>query len=349
MAHEAPGQHQRRPRYKGTHPRTFQEKYKELDPERYPEEVEKIAATGRTPAGSHRPVLVAEILKVLAPRPGEIAVDATLGYGGHAREILPALLPGGRLYGLDVDPRELPKTEARLRAAGFDAHVLRVKRTNFAALPKLLAEEGISGVDLLLADLGVSSMQLDDPARGFTFKREGPLDLRMNPEKGRPASQLLATLSRSKLVDLLRENADETYADPIAEALLARPGEITTTTALADAVRGALAGLPAKERADAGDDPVRRTFQALRIAVNEEFSALTAFLSALPYCLNPGGRVAILSFHSGEDRRVKHAFKEGQERGDYREIARFVIRPSLEEVRDNPRSAPAKLRWAIRG
>ncbi len=342
------GTHRRRPRYSGTHPRAFHEKYKELDPARYRDDVEKVIARGDTPAGSHRPIMVTEILQVLAPRPGEIAVDATLGYGGHARELVRALSPGGRLYGLDIDPLELPKTETRLRAEGFSPELLQVRRCNFAALPQFLAEEELTGVDILLADLGVSSMQLDNPARGFSFKREGPLDLRMNPDRGVPAAAWLATTSEEKLCRLLRENADEPYAEAIAHALVARRGDIGTTTALTEAIRAALCTLPAPERAAAGDDSIRRTFQALRIAVNGEFSALDTLLGVLPYCLNPGGRAAILTFHSGEDRRVKHAFQQGLESGCYADIARTVERPTPEERQSNPRSTSAKLRWAVR-
>ena len=347
MSDETAGAHQRRPRYRGTHPRAFHEKYKEFDPARYAGEVEKVLARGDTPAGMHRPIMVEEILQVLAPRPGEIAVDATLGYGGHARAILRAIAPGGRLYGLDADPLELPRSEARLRAEGFAPDVLHVRCLNFAALPNMLAAEGIRGVDLLLADLGVSSMQIDNPTRGFSFKHAGPLDLRMNPAKGSPASALLASISEAKLATLLRDNADEPYAEPIARALCARR-DLRTTTALADAVRAVLATLPAAEREEAGDAPIRRTFQALRIAVNQEFSALDRLLSVLPDCLNPGGRAAILTFHSGEDRRVKRFFQEGRERGVYSAIADTVLRPSPEERHANLRASAAKLRWAVR-
>ncbi len=345
MMNDESGEHRRRPRYRGTHPRAFDEKYKELDPLRYAEDVRKVMARGDTPAGSHRPIMVAEMLRVLAPQCGEIAVDATLGYGGHAREILRAISPDGRLFGLDVDGQELPKTEARLRAEGFSSAQFLARQVNFAALPRLLAAEGLSGVDILVADLGVSSMQMDNPARGFTFKREGPLDLRMNQDKGEPASALLADISEEKLARLLRENADEEYAEGIARALCARRGKIMTTSALERAVRAAL---PAHEREALGDDPIRRTFQALRIAVNGEFSALETLLHVLPACLNAGGRVAILTFHSGEDRRVKHALQQGLEDGDYADIAREVIRPSSEERHDNPRSSSAKLRWALK-
>jgi len=342
-------EHRRRARYRGTHPRTFAEKYKELNPEHYAGEVAKVMARGDTPAGSHRPIMVAEILQALQPRPGEIAVDGTLGFGGHTRALLTAIAPGGRLYGLDVDPLELPKAERRLRAEGFTPAVFHACRTNFAALPRLLVEEGIPGVDIFLADLGVSSMQMDNPARGFTFKRNGPLDLRMNPDKAAPAAKLLETISEEKLARLLRENADEPYAEEIARILTSRRGAITTTTALADAVRAALGQLPATARAEAGDDPIRRTFQALRIAVNQEFSALETLLHVLPDCLNPGGRAAILTFHSGEDRRVKRAFEDGLARGHYAAIAPAVLRPTPEERHTNPRASSAKLRWAVKG
>lgn len=346
MSDPQPEKPRRRPRYSGKNPRHFHEKYKEHQPERYATDVEKVLASGKTPAGTHRPIMVREILEVLAPQPGEIAVDATLGYGGHARELLRAITPGGRLIGLDVDPIELPKTESRLRALGFATAALQVHRTNYAGLAALLAREALGGANLILADLGLSSMQIDNPARGFTFKAEGPLDLRMNPERGQPASALLASLSVAKLEQLLTENADEPHASLLAHAILDAQSRapITTTTALAATIRSALAPLPRIEP----NDTIRRVFQALRIAVNDEFSALDTFLRLLPQCLRPGGRVAILTFHSGEDRRVKQAFKAGLHEGIYAEIARDVLRPSAEELRANPRSASAKLRWARR-
>jgi 16S rRNA (cytosine1402-N4)-methyltransferase len=346
----APPRPPRRPRYQGTHPRRFSEKYKERDPERYVETAGKVAASGKTPAGSHRPVLVAEVLAALDPKPGEVAVDATLGYGGHAAALLPRLLPGGRLVGLDVDPVERPRTEARLRSMGFGPEVLTVVASNFAGLPKVLAAEGLAAADLVLADLGVSSMQLDDPSRGFTFKEEGPLDLRMNPNRGLPASALLARLDAAKLEKLLDENSDEPHAARIAAAICEarRAAPITTTSALADAVRSGLSGLPRRVVEEEGTAPLSRVFQALRIAVNEEFTALEAFLAALPSCLLPGGRAAILTFHSGEDRRVKQAFREGERIGLYAAVSPEVVRASPEERRANPRSAPAKLRWALR-
>lgn len=335
----------RRPRYGGTHPRRFEEKYKERDPARYGREVAKVLANGKTPAGMHRPIMLHESLEVLALQPGETVVDATLGYGGHARELLAAVQPGGRLIALDVDPVELPKAEARLRACGFPDESLHVHRTNFAALARVLSTEAPGGAHAVLADLGVSSMQLDDPARGFSFKHDGPLDLRMNPERGQPAHTLLATAPEEELTHLFSDFSDEPLAAVLARALVntrAR-ARITTTIQLARAIRAAL---PPKEQE--ADRVVQRVFQALRIAVNDELATLEMFLRALPVCLAPGGRVAILSFHSGEDRRVKHAFRAGLREGDYAEIADDVLRPSREELRANPRASSAKLRWARR-
>ena len=340
----APAQpHRRRPRYSGKNPRKFEEKYKEHNPQRYADTVAKVLAAGKTPAGTHRPVMVAEILEVLAPKPGEIAVDGTLGYGGHAQELLARLQPGGRLIGLDADPVELPKTEARLRALGLGPEVFSAQRSNFAGLPQVLAAAGLAGVDLILADLGVSSMQLDDPARGFSVKFDGPLDMRMNPHRGQPAGAWLAKIRPAALAEVLAENADEPHAAVLAEALAGRA--FASTLALASAVRQALPALHANE----AELSVRRVFQALRIAVNDEFSALSTLLRQLPACLNPDGRVGILTFHSGEDRRVKKAFELGLQGGAYAEIAREVVRPSAEERAANPRSASAKLRWARKG
>lgn len=285
--------------------------------------------------------MVAEILEALAPQPGEVAVDCTLGFGGHAQELLARLQPGGRLLGLDKDPIELPKTEARLRGLGFGPEVFTTKLGNFAGLTQALWESELQGADVILADLGVSSMQLDDPARGFTMKYEGPLDMRMNPQHGQPASVFLQRIQADALRDLLEENADEPHAPILASALAGK--RFDTTSALARAVRAALGGL----NPQVGEDAVRRVFQALRIAVNDEFSALEALLRQLPTCLKAGGRAAILTFHSGEDRRVKKAFEAGLRAGIYAAIS-DVLRPGSEERRANPRSTPAKLRWGRR-
>jgi 16S rRNA (cytosine1402-N4)-methyltransferase len=338
----SPAPHQRRARYSGKNPRRFEEKYKELNPLQYADTVAKVIASGKTPAGTHRPILVAEILAALAPQPGEIAVDCTLGYGGHAQEMLAKILPGGKLLGLDHDPIELPKTEARLRALGFDESVFTAHRSNFAGLPQVLAASNIAGADLILADLGVSSMQIDDPARGFSVKFSGPLDMRMNPQRGQPVSALLEKIKPDALAHLLSENADEPKAVTLGAALAGK--RFATTHALADAIRAALPHV-AKED---GHLHIRRVFQALRIAVNDEFSALDTFLRNLPTCLKPNGRVAILTFHSGEDRRVKKSFQSGLWNGIYSAIATEVVRATPEEQHSNPRSAPAKLRWARR-
>ena len=337
-------------RYKGTNPRRFEDKYKELNSDVHSNEMQKVRARGHTPAGTHRPICVREILEILAPQPGETGLDATLGFGGHASEILPYLLPGGRLFALDVDPIELPRTEARLRAACFGEDALVVRRMNFAGLPHLRHEIG-EGFDFVLADLGVSSMQIDNPARGFTYKAEGPLDLRLNPQRGRPASALLQSLSQDELADLLVRNADEPHAMALAQAILAagedRP--IATTTQLANLVRAVVrANCPAESLDDETRAALQRTFQALRIAVNDELQVLDQFLAHLPSCLKAGARVAILSFHSGEDRRVKKAFQQGHRDGVYARIAPEPVRPSFEERRDNPRSSSAKLRWAVK-
>jgi len=284
--------------------------------------------------------MVNEILEVLAPKAGELAVDCTLGYGGHTRELLPRLQPGGRLIGLDADPIELPKTEARLREAGFREDMFKAVRSNFAGLPKVLAGECLSGVDVILADLGVSSMQLDNPERGFSVKLEGPLDMRMNPQRGVSASALLSRLTPAALAEMLLENADEPRASELGMLLAGRT--FATTVDLARAIRELLPRLSREE----ADLTVRRVFQALRIVVNEEFSALETLLRHLPASLNSGGRVAILTFHSGEDRRVKKAFAAGLRDGVYAEVSREVVRPSDQERHGNPRSSPAKLRWA---
>ena len=338
--------HARRPRYPGRHPRGFHDKYKELSPERYASEVQKVLESGKTPAGTHRPIMVEEVLRCLRPRPGDLAVDCTLGGGGHARAILERVQPGGRLIGLDVDPLELPRTEARLRADGFGPETFVAHHGNFAGLPQALAAEGLATADLILADLGVSSMQLDNPDRGFSYKGVGPLDMRMNPSRGESASQLLARVSEETLAGLLQENADEPHALLIARLLKQQP--IDTTHALERLVRtGLTEALPTLAKPDVKIS-VRRTLQALRIAVNDEFSVLEALLRALPHCLAPGGRVVMLTFHSGEDRRVKKSFQAGYRAGVYSDVANEVIRSTVEETRATRRASSAKLRWAVR-
>ncbi|MFA6504596.1 MAG: 16S rRNA (cytosine(1402)-N(4))-methyltransferase RsmH [Treponemataceae bacterium] len=338
--------HKRRKRYSGTHPHAFSEKYKELNPEKYKADVEHVISRGDTPAGTHRSICLEEVIAILNPQPGEVAVDATLGYGGHTRELLKKILPGGKLYGLDVDPVELPKTEARLRVEGFGPDAFAAVHSNFASLSKVLSKLGLSGVDMILADLGISSMQIDNPERGFTFKRDGPLDMRMNPEKGESAALLLRRLSEAKIAALLKDNADESDADAIAHAIVQKRQSMTTTRALTQAVKTALTG--AKRSAEEITKATRRTYQALRIAVNGELSALDSLLADLPSCLKSGGRVVILTFHSGEDNRVVSSFEEGKATGVYAKIQDEEIRASAEERYSNPRSKSVRLRWAIR-
>lgn len=342
MTEPAPQPHRRRKRYAGKYPRRFEEKYKELDPAAHPETVAKVLASGKTPAGMHVPIMAEEILAVLRPQPGERMVDGTLGYGGHAARLLPLLQPGGTLLGLDVDPVEQPKTEARLRAAGWGEEALRVHRSNFAGVSKVLGELGWGPVDGFLADLGLSSMQIDTPSRGFSVKTEGPLDMRMNPGKGRPASELLRSVDAETLAGWLRTHADEPRATDLAARLAGR--EWSTTRQLADAVRAVVPRLPREEQ----DLTVRRVFQAVRIEVNGEFEALDALLRQIPAVLAPGGRVAFLTFHSGEDRRVKKALEAGRGGGVFAAVSDGPLRPSPAECHRNPRARPAKLRWAVR-
>ncbi len=342
-------EHVRRKRYSGTHPRRYEEKYKEHDPERYKDTIEKVISKGSTPAGMHISIMVNEILKVLQIKPGEQGLDATLGYGGHTEKMLEKLAGKGHIHGLDVDPIESVKTKARLEAKGYGEDILSVHHINFANVDEVAAQHG--KFDFILADLGVSSMQIDNPERGFSYKVDAPLDLRLNPRAGVSAAERLNELTKEEFIGLMVENSDEPYAEEIATVVFnkRRMGEkIETTFQLKEAIEKALIRLPEKERKQAVKKSCQRVFQALRIDVNSEFEVLYAFLDKLPEVLNPGGRVAILTFHSGEDRLVKKIFKEKYNEGLYAEIASDVIRPSAEECVRNPRAASTKLRWAIR-
>lgn len=294
----------------------------------------------------HIPIMVREVLECLRPQPGDFVVDCTLGGGGHAEALLRRVAPGGRLLGLDVDPVELPRTEARLRDAGFDDGTLLVRLVNFSSLPAVLAENGLPRANVILADLGTSSMQNDDPGRGFSYKGVGPLDMRMDPRTGETAAHLLQRLHERQLAVLLEAHADEPHAALIASLL--REHRCSTTHGAERIIRTGLhAARPDLPRADVKMS-VRRTFQALRIAVNDEFTALDRLLAAMPDCLAPGGRVAVLTFHSGEDRRVKKAFRAGLRSGCYSTIADAVVRSGKEETFANRRASAAKLRWAVR-
>lgn len=341
--------HKRRIRYKGTHPRTYKEKYKELQPEKYADTIEKVIRKGSTPAGMHISICVQEILDFLQIQPGQTGLDATLGYGGHSSKMLEQLQNQGHLYALDVDPIEMKKTKERLAGMGYGPEILSIKHLNFADVDQLLPESG--KFNFALADLGVSSMQIDNPERGFTYKYEGPLDLRLNPEKGISAAERLRHISQPELEGMLIENADEPYAKEISTTILSemrRGNAITTTTQLQKAVEKALVRIPAQERKEAVKKSCARTFQALRIDVNSEFEVLEAFLEKLPEVMESGGRIAILTFHSGEDRLVKKSFQRFYREGIYSDIAKDVIRPSAEECSRNSRARSTKMRWAIR-
>lgn len=341
-------QHKRRVRYKGTHPRRFEEKYKEHDPEKYKSDVDKIIQSGKTPAGMHISIMVEEILDFLDIRPGQTGLDATLGYGGHTRRMLEKLQGQGHMYATDVDPIESEKTKKRLAEAGYGEDILTIRRMNFADLDQVAPGQKF---DFILADLGVSSMQIDDPSRGFTFKADGPLDLRLDPTSGVTAAERLQELSEDELAAMLVENSDEPYADRIAKAIMKvyeRGERIETTRQLYAVIEGALAFLPKKEQKEAVKKSCQRTFQALRIDVNSEFEVLYSFLEKLPTVLKSGGRVAVLTFHSGEDRLVKKAFRQYYKEGVYSDICEDVVRPSAEECFRNPRARSTKMRWAIR-
>ena len=345
--------HKRRVRYKGTHPRKYSEKYKEHNPEKYADTIEKVIRKGSTPAGMHISIMVREILDFLQIQPGQQGLDATLGYGGHTRRMLEELNGDGHIFGLDIDPIESAKTEKRLRDAGFSEDILTVKRMNFADIDVVADEHG--KFDFVLADLGVSSMQIDNPERGFSYKNEGPLDLRLDPEHGVPASERLKELTKAEIEGMLVENADEPYAHEIAEAIAHAfrcRQEIDTTSKLRqiieDTLTKQLPKMSVEEKKDVMKKTCQRVFQAIRIDVNSEFEVLDAFLEKLPAVLNPGGRVAVLTFHSGEDRMVKKYFKRGMKQGIYREISKEVIRPSSEECRQNGRARSTKMRWAVR-
>ena len=343
-------QHKRRARYSGTHPKTYKEKYKEHQPEKYADTIQKVISKGSTPAGMHISICVKEILDFLQIQPGQTGLDATLGYGGHTKAMLECLKGEGHIYALDVDPIESAKTKERLEKQGFGEEILTVRLQNFADIDQVSKETG-KKFDFILADLGVSSMQIDNPDRGFSYKVEGPLDLRMNPQKGISASERLVGISQEELQGMLIENADEPYAEEIAKTVVnlqKRGKKIETTTQLKEAIEQALRFLPEAERKEALKKSCQRTFQALRIDVNSEYEVLYTFLEKLPEVLAPNGRVAILTFHSGEDRLVKKSFKQFKKAGLYSEISEEVIRPSAEECARNGRAKSTKMRWAIR-
>ena len=342
------GRPPRRKRYRGTHPRRFDEKYKELNPERYPGDVVKVVARGQTPAGGHLPVMLREVLDALRPAPGDVALDCTLGHGGHAEAMAPRIAPGGRLIGIDLDLEALEATQRRLAARGIE---IRVHPTSFAGIGKVLAAERLDGVDVLLADLGASSMQIDDPSRGFSFKHDGPLDMRMDRSRGITAAEWLAKVDEADLADAIARWGEEPGAAGIAAGIKAalERGAVRSTRDLASAVLHAKGlGLRHRRRSAFDLHPAARVFQAIRIAVNREEESLKQLLRILPYVLRPGGRAAIITFHSGEDLLVANAFAEGLAAGLYSTARAEPLRPSRQEIHANPRARSARLRWAER-
>lgn len=341
--------HKRRVRYKGKYPRNYKEKYKELNPEKYQDTIEKVIRKGSTPAGMHISIMVREIIDFLQIKPGQTGFDATLGYGGHTKAMLECLKGQGHMYATDVDPIESAKTKKRLADAGFGEDILTIRLQNFCTIDEIAKEVG--GFDFILADLGVSSMQIDNPKRGFSFKVDGPLDLRLNQETGISAAERLDTITREELAGMLYENSDEPYCEELAKAItdeIRRGSRIDTTTKLRRVIEDTLDFLPEKEKKDTIKKTCQRTFQALRIDVNQEFEVLYEFMEKLPGALRPGGRVAILTFHSGEDKLVKQALKEGYKSGIYSDYAKDVIRPSAQECAANGRARSTKMRWAVK-
>jgi len=346
------GGHKRRKRYGGTHPKKFGEKYKERNPQKYPDIHNHLRAKGKTPAGTHVPIMVEEIISLLKPEAGMVVADCTIGYGGHANAFMNCLGAGGKLVGFDVDSGELEKTKTRL--AGKETPLV-VYNKNFAGIASVMAELGIDGFDIIFADLGVSSMQVDDPSRGISYKNKGPLDMRMDSRLARTGMDLLEKLSQEELSRGLWELSDEPDHEEIAAAIIKQRqvSVITQTSQLIrlifDVKRLTIKQWKQQQRMRFNTlHPAARTFQALRIMVNDELGVLKELLRIAPDCLKGGGRIGFLSFHSGEDRLVKQSFKEGLKLGIYSSIAKSPITPRIREIRDNPRSSSAKFRWAMR-
>jgi 16S rRNA (cytosine1402-N4)-methyltransferase len=283
----------------------------------------------------HVPVLVAEVLDLLAPQPGQVIVDATIGAGGHARLLAERLRPGGQLIGLDRDEMMLALAQSELAASRCP---VKLVHSNFDRLTELLNQLGITAVDSVLADLGICSDQLDDPQRGFTFQEPGPLDMRMDTTTGEPAANLLRRLSERDLADMFWKYGEERWSRRVARRIVERRRRepLETTEQLAQLIRGCVPRPRGRQI-----DPATRVFQALRIAVNDELGALERFLEALPASLKPGGRAVIISFHSLEDRRVKRAFRDRQH---WEILTKKPVEANEEELRQNPRARSAKLR-----
>ncbi len=346
------GGHKRRKRYGGTHPKRFGQKYKERNPGKYPEMQKHLRAKGKTPAGTHVPIMVEEVIGLLKPEAGMVVADCTIGYGGHANAFMNCLGAEGKLVGFDVDSNELEKTKARL--AGKETPLV-VYNKNFAGIASVMGELGIEGFDIIFADLGVSSMQVDDPSRGISYKNKGPLDMRMDSRLAQTGMDILEQLSQEQLSQGLWELSDEPDHAEIAAAIVRqrKVSPITQTSQLIrlvfDVKRLTIKQWKQQQMKKFNTlHPAARTFQALRIMVNDELGVLKELLRIAPDCLKAGGRIGFLSFHSGEDRLVKQSFKEGHKLGIYKAIAKSPIRPRVNEIRANPRSSSAKFRWAIK-
>ena len=342
----------RRSRYSGTHPKRYEQKYKEHDVEAYPEMKAHLLAKGKTPAGTHIPVLIEEVIECLKPGPGQTIVDCTVGYGGHASEFLKYIGPTGKLIALDVDSVNLDRT--RLRLVEENAHV-SFHHSNFAGIAKVLKKENLSDCDIIFADLGVSSMQIDNPERGMSYKNDGPLDMRMDDRLKQTGADLLNRLSKEKLSKAFWKLADEPDHQEIARLIVARRSDrtFTRTSQLVDVIFDAKCinkkSWKKQNRASKSGllHPAARTFQALRILVNDELGCLKELLRIAPYCLRPGGRIGIISFHSGEDRLVKQSFRDNVRQGIYQSATEEPIVPQIKEIISNPRSSSAKFRWAV--
>ena len=329
MENENQTPHKRRVHYKGKYPKKFEEKYKELQPEKYKDTIAHVIQKGNTPAGMHISIMVKEILDFLQIKPGQTGFDATLGYGGHTKAMLEQLQGQGHIHATDVDPAESAKTKKRLADQGFGEDMLTIHLQNFCTIDEIAKEVG-----------------------GFDFAFSGRKSrISFTKEAGISAAERLDTISRDELAGMLYENSDEPYCEELAKAItdeIRKGHRVDTTTKLRRIIEDTLDFLPEKEKKETIKKTCQRTFQALRIDVNREFEVLYEFMEKLPGALKPGGRVAILTFHSGEDKLVKRALKEGYRAGIYSEYAKDVVRPSAQECAQNGRARSTKMRWAVR-
>ena len=345
--------HKRRKRYKGTHPRSFDEKYKELNPEMYPETIEKVISKGSTPAGMHISIMVDEILEFLDIQPGQVGLDCTLGYGGHTSKMLEKLEGQGHVYGLDIDPIEIEKTTQRIRNKGFDENIFTSLLTNFRNIDEVSEKYG--KFDFVLADLGVSSMQIDNPERGFSYRFDAHLDMRMNQEDKLTAEIVVNTYSYEQLRHVIYDYGEEKFASLIAREIVnsreIKP--IHTTFELVDVIKKAL---PNKVLSKVGH-PAKQTFLGIRYEVNKEKTEIEIGVDKGINFLSYGGRLAVITFNSLEDGLIKNMFKkyavkpatdkwvpEQDIQLDYELVTRKPVAPSEREIEANLRSKPAKLR-----